>query len=124
MNYQGWKLMEEHSSLNNIKYSKVIKIRADFERGGYYPKISWSKPIPKDTILIGDWNLQQYSKLDPRIYFDFQDHFAMGELKNMSYYFNIFNNLHKLSKEFRYKPKNVACRILLIFMAYEKQYKL
>ena len=127
MNYQGWKLMEEYSNLNNIKYSKVIKIRSDFEKGGYYPKINWSKRIPKDTILIGDWNLQQYSKLDPRINFDFQDHFAMGELKNMSYYFNIFNNLHNLSKEFRYKPKmwhaeyclslwlmknNINCKIL------------
>ena len=105
MSLQGWKLMEEYSNINNIKYSKIIKIRADFERGGYYPKINWDQKIPRDTILIGDWNLQKYSKLDSRIKFDFQDHFALGEFENMRYYFNIFNNLHKLSKDFRYKPK-------------------
>tara|TARA_B100000886_G_scaffold340451_1_gene310096 strand:- start:8286 stop:9764 length:1479 start_codon:yes stop_codon:yes gene_type:complete len=105
MSFQGWKLMEDYSQINNIKYSKVIKIRSDFERGGYYPKIRWNEPIPKDNILIGDWNLQKYSKLDSRIKFDFQDHFAMGSFENMRYYFNIFNNLHKLSNDFRYKPK-------------------
>ena len=105
LQYQGWKLMEDYANKNNIKYSKIIKIRSDYDKGGYYPKINWNKVIEKDTILIGDWNLQKYSKLDSRIKFDFQDHFAFGKFENMRYYFNLFHNLHTLTNDFRYKPK-------------------
>jgi len=105
MSYQGWKLMERHAEANNITYEKVIKARFDWDRGGYYPKINWDKEIADKTIMIGGWNLQPYSNLDQRIPYDFQDHFALGNYKDMFYYFNMFNNLFKLTDEFKHRTK-------------------
>ena len=90
---------------NNIEYQKVVKVRADLERGGYYPKINWKEKIPEKVIKIGDWNLQKYPSLDKRIPFKFQDHFAIGNYEDMRVYFDMFNNLYKLSYEFEYEPK-------------------
>lgn len=102
---KGWQMMEKYAAQNNIKYEKVCKIRADFERGGYYPKINWATKIPQKEIKIGAWNLQDYPSKDSRINFKFQDHFAIGNYEDMRYYFNIFDNLHRLTHEFNYTPK-------------------
>ena len=71
MTWQGWKLMEEYENKNDFKYDKVCKIRADFEKGGHYPKVNWPDPIPPKRINIGKWNLQQYPSWDKRISFTF-----------------------------------------------------
>ncbi len=102
---QGWKTMEKYASENNIEYEKVVRIRTDFEKGGYYPKIDWDQKINKSVIKIGSWNHQQYQTLDKRIKSSFQDHFAIGNYNDMKYYYNVFENLYKLSREFRYSPK-------------------
>tara|TARA_X000001388_G_C2234635_1_gene124752 strand:+ start:6453 stop:7253 length:801 start_codon:yes stop_codon:yes gene_type:complete len=105
LSYQGWKLMENYANENNIDYQKVVKVRADFERKGYYPKINWKEKIPKGKIKIGNWNLQNYPAMDSRIKFQFQDHFAIGNYEDMKVYFDMYNNLYKLSHEFKYEPK-------------------
>lgn len=105
MSYQGWKLMESNAKENDINYKKVIKARFDFEKGGYYPRIDWDSNIPDKTIMIGNWNHQLYSQWDSRISFNFQDHFAFGNYSDMMYYFNVFDNLYKLSGNFQHKSK-------------------
>ena len=102
---KGWQTMEEYAVKNEVKYEKVCKIRADFEKGGHYPKINWNMEIPKKEIKIGSWNLQDYPSKDNRISFKFQDHFAIGNYEDMRYYFNVFDNLYKLTHEFHYTPK-------------------
>ena len=102
---RGWKLMESYEKENGIRYEKVCKIRADFEKGGYYPKINWKSTIPENVINIGNWNLQLYSQLDRNIPFNFQDHFAIGNREDMFHYFDVFNNLHSLVGKFEYGPK-------------------
>lgn len=105
---QGWKTMEDYASENNIEYEKVTRIRTDFEKGGYYPKIDWNQKITEGVIKIGSWNRQPYhtSRLDDRIKSDFQDHFAFGNYNDMKHYYSVFQNLHKLSRQFRYKSKS------------------
>jgi hypothetical protein len=106
MSYQGWKLMTQYADENNIKYENVAKVRADFDKGGYYPRIeSWNDKRWKHNICIGNWNLQIYDQLDSRINRPFQDHFAIGPYDKMDVYFNMFNNLFNLSREFEYKSK-------------------
>ena len=113
MSYQGWKLMDDYANENDIDYQKVIKARTDFERNGHYPKIDWKKHIPKKCIQIGDWNLQNYPSLDKRIKFVFQDHFAIGNFEDMHVYFDMFNNLYRLSHEFEYETKQWAAEYCL-----------
>ena len=97
--------MEKYAAKNNIEYEKVARVRTDFDKGGYYPKINWDEEIPDKVIKIGKWNLQNYPWLDDRIKSPFQDHFAIGNYSDMKYYYNVFENLYKLSREFRYTPK-------------------
>lgn len=107
MTLQGWKLMQNYSQTHNIKYNKILKIRADFEKGGYYPKINWNIKIPTKTIYINGWNHIDYSNLDKinNIKFSFSDHLAFGNYEDMKIYFNLFDNLHKIVNKFDYVPK-------------------
>ena len=129
MTFQGWKLMDNYRKQHNIKYNKILKIRADFEKGGYYPKINWNMQIKPKTIYINNWNHVNFSKLDKKnnIKFSFSDHLAFGNYDDMYFYFNLYENLYILADKFDYVQKkwhqeyclsiwltmnNIMCKIL------------
>ena len=95
------KLIENYSKKNNIQYTKILKIRADFERGGYYPKINWNINMKSNKILISNWNKQSFAiNKRKKILDDFSDHLAFGNYEDMKIYLTIFENLYKIEHKF------------------------
>jgi len=98
---QGMKLIENYSKKNNIQYTKILKIRADFERGGYYPKINWNINMISNKIFISNWNKQSFTiNKRKKILDDFSDHLAFGNYEDMKIYLTIFENLYKIENKF------------------------
>tara|TARA_A100001015_G_C15035490_1_gene735976 strand:+ start:818 stop:1612 length:795 start_codon:yes stop_codon:yes gene_type:complete len=97
---QGIKLIEDYSKKNNIKYDKILKIRADFEKDGYYPKIDWNLKIDKKLIFLSNWNIQDFSKDKKNNLDKFSDHLAYGNFDDMKIYLSIFENLYKIEDKF------------------------
>ncbi len=95
---QVFSLMEDFENKRGFKYSNVVRARTDFVQGGFYPKIDWDRDY-SDAIYAGNWNWSGGTKWTQKQY-TFNDHFAISSRKNMSHYFNFYNDMFTVTRKF------------------------